>query len=923
MGDETQAGHAEYTRYDGAEIGLSYDVEGDIQVYGEVGQQTEIQLGTLADPNLMPLVSYSLNMPLDEDGTTIEATGQLDTLAYNTQLVEDHPIAGMSYYFNQEDDSYLSAPAQDNIKPTDAVSFRVDIKPQTSGGEVFSIAGGAHKLMVNSDNSLTYTIHNAQGKHEVTSAPLTQQQWHEVAGQYHKGKLTLQVNSQINQSDVDNSTLNYGITSKGLTVGEQYTGHISGLRFFNPNSQPLVTFDDGSTQKALTLANTQTDLKVKSNGQLNANGQSMQHLRVGINYHGQKTYVGVVDKTLFTQIASYQYERYKPEGYALVYERKKYVGVPFIPTAHAFSFSDVWEGATSAVKGAVSFLIPFESLQEFYKQANYLIKDDSRFDSFEMAMAGIEIFTIIPVAKPLKALTFAMKKIFRPLKGKPFMGALGGVVGKLGEDVINGKFDRVIDMLPMLIIVGEMALNSEARESLLILVDSISSADDIFIWADYLKESINDDDPLALDNNLAMAPPSLLSTALFGSVAYAKNRAKKDENDKLENAAKASRKLVKTLSKFKNLPNKQKLVEGVESAVKAMKGATTKEFKSFLKSEKALSAAMGIGSAAFVRLLKNSGNLRMSPATIVGLLAYIESRREPDICTSTNGCIPFDSEVRRKILSNLYFNAFTRAIFTDQYGEPSNSGALFQLMMVSINHLSYELGDSANKVVDIESTFKLNLYGQNKLGVERLVGKQERRIDIVLAGSNPSGELGVSNKWIEVKSLSGYKRNSSTGAWRESGFAKKLWARYEWADRKTSQKGKVYTPLGSVHKEFFLDRVAQNGYEDNKIFKSDIQWYLQSFTRATVKGYDKNQIKYAREQIRQLPTSKPHNDGRHYISLGFEHELTDNVNYFVGSTLSLFSIKSWILKEASDEALDLLFEDFPKEAIEKLMQVNY
>jgi hypothetical protein len=68
-----------------------------------------------------------------------------------------------------------------------------------------------------------------------------------------------------------------------------------------------------------------------------------------------------------------------------------------------------------------------------------------------------------------------------------FIKAIGGVMGKVTDDLLSGKFDTIIQMAPFLIIAGEMLSDPEARQGLMVMVNSIASTDDMFAWMDYLN----------------------------------------------------------------------------------------------------------------------------------------------------------------------------------------------------------------------------------------------------------------------------------------------------------------------------------------------------------------------------------------------------------------------------------------------------
>ncbi|WP_143873581.1 LamG-like jellyroll fold domain-containing protein [Catenovulum sediminis] len=900
VGDETQAGHAEYTRYDGANIALAYDTQADLTINGTIGQSHEITLGTLADPNLMPLAAYHLNEAADDADTITEATGTLATNAYHTQLSNDHPSAGYSTYFNQQQSSYLSAPLTDRIKPTDGVSFRVDIKPQTQTNnaqqtaDIFSMAGGAHKLTLNQDNTLSYTLYNDAGEQTVTSAPINQNQWHQVAGQYHNGQLTLQVNGTQYQQATDNSALNYGITNKGLTVGEGYTGHISSLKFFNPNSAPLVTFENNQTTQTVNLNQTSQNLTLKSTGLLNANNQQLNQLRIGVNHQGQQTYVSVISKSLFTQLSSYQFNALQPQGYPTVYQRQQYQGIPFIPMAHASFFDFSWDDAFDSLKSVAGFILPFEAIGTFYEQTNYLIDGDSRFDALELSLAGIEILTIIPIAKPLLALTKPLKLFIRPLKNSnpKFIKALGDVIGKLGDDIVKGKFDKAINLLPMMLIMGEMLSDEEARQGLMVMVNSITSADDIFAWADYLSlpaDGWEGDEPPPVVFNATYDSP-VMNSLPFISSAYALPK-KNKKGEKVDGS-----KIGKIFASFADdVKDNPELLSKLVKAIGGRKGKPIiSGFRSLLYNRTLLKSGIGIlnivGARHLRDLLRNKNTTqRVSGLTIIAVIAYLESR----INGACDDCKPIEDFNVQTRIRDRYGSALGEFLsggkgFFDRHSD----SALFELLMIAVKHLDYELG-IGGKILNVNDPVQITLLkydGTNRSSVESTGIKLERRPDIVLQSTDVHGK----QVWIEVKS---YK----------SPYDGRSWA--TWHARK--QTG------GTNMKQLLVDRIASTDNQldgesdllDGNFQAARFEWWMHDFDKSpTYHSFTAADWKKLRNQFGQLKAG----DSYSHASLGYK-KAKDNKTFtdYVKNKgcIRPFNIQNWILSPAAKDKLLSAFKD--------------
>ncbi|AWB66256.1 hypothetical protein C2869_07345 [Saccharobesus litoralis] len=907
VGDETQAGHAEYTRYDGANIALAYDTQANITINGTIGQSHEITLGTLADPNLMPLAVYHLNEAADDADTITEATGTLATSAYNTELSNDHPSAGYSTYFNQQQSSYLSAPLTDKIKPTNGVSFRVDIKPQTQlnaaqqTADIFNMAGGAHKLTLNQDNTLSYTIYNDAGEQTVTSAPINLNQWYQVAGQYHNGQLTLQINGTQYKQATNNSALNYGITSKGLTVGEGYTGYISSLKFFNPNSAPLVTFNNNQTTQTVNLNQTSQDLSIKSTGLLNANNQQLNQLRIGVNHQGQQTYVSVISKSLFTQLSSYQLNTLQPQGYPTVYQRQQYQGIPFIPMAHANIFDFSWDDAFDSLKSVAGFILPFEAIGTFYEQTNYLMDGDSRFDELELALAGIEILTIIPIAKPLLAITKPLKLFIRPLKSSnpKFIKALGDVIGKLGDDIVKGKFDKAINLLPMMLIMGEMLSDAEARQGLMVMVNSITSADDIFAWADYLSLPADgwegDEVPEVVLN------PSYPEDAFYGVPFINKAWAAKTRSR--INGVEIGKMFTDINKQFKSKLSDDPtlLTNTLKNIGKPMRRTKVVAMRKLVFNKNMLKSSLSImgfaGSKNLVNLIKNGTGMRMSPLSFIGVISYLETRMNSEVCKELPNCkyissIQLQNKIRTKYA--LALGNYLAGNITSLANQ--EVGAAFHLAMIAVKHFEYE-ATGKNAIVGIESTKNIPIYQytSTKNNSVDVVDEKTRYVDIVLAGK--SKEV-----WVEVKSLEG---PFVSDKWRQ-------WRPLRQPKHNANMKQFSLDRIGATFNEF----IGANNPLYNKAER--IEWWLQSFQNKTkrqgnkINGYRRNDISKLDNILAKFPTSK-----LLQASFGLKDK-SDNTKFAKnvkdGCFINTFSIKNWL---KSPSVKNVLLQGFAQELIDE------
>ncbi|MER2493900.1 hypothetical protein, partial [Catenovulum sediminis] len=410
VGDQAQAGQAQLQRFDGLNVGMDYAISRTIDIPGIQGQSHTLTLGSLLEPNLVPVASWGLH-ELDEEKTYALEHNNLHLALINyAEHTRVHPNGvGKSLYFNRNAHlksenkdtgekiylpSSLSVLNQSQLRPDNGLGIRLDMRPGLlkdessndtfiqKGGMLVDIAGGTQTLKLNDAFELEFTIHNNTGKHQVKSAPLSHDTWYKVAARYYQGQLTLQVNDTTYEQSTDGSNLNYSVTTKGVVIGENFTGHLSRVKIYDWRSQPLVAFADGSYSKTLTYTQNDTQsVTLVSSGQLHQQtGSQISLVRVGFNQNQYQGFIGVMSlahyEAVGTQMIASKIIKNAPE-YA--YFNKQYNSnpnipqIPFIAQAHANWVVDwVVDNAYDIVVGTIGFLIPYEETISMFKQVYYL-----------------------------------------------------------------------------------------------------------------------------------------------------------------------------------------------------------------------------------------------------------------------------------------------------------------------------------------------------------------------------------------------------------------------------------------------------------------------------------------------------------------------------------------------------------------------
>ncbi|MFH6951641.1 LamG-like jellyroll fold domain-containing protein, partial [Pseudoalteromonas sp. XMcav1-K] len=891
------------TREDDSVIKLPYSVTGNLELNGQENTSQFVTLGTLSEPNLQPISAYFMSELVEELVT--DANQLHNGKASFVKLVNDHPTqTGFSYQFKKHAEknpvgewlpSQIVVPADERFKPVNSVGFRLDLKASAFDSTVFDFEGGAQGLNLNQDGTLTYYLHNKSGKISVTSTnAVNLSEWVTIAGKYQGGELQLEVNGQLTTINVPDTPLVYSVTSRGLTIGKGLDGNLSSVKFYNYESQPLLSFTDGTQAKQIDFntGQSQTLLPIKSTGQLNKNGESAGVYRIGINVDGKQYFASVIGEQGYLQMMRMMAAFNPPDGYPPVaFNSTKYTPFPFVPVAHAwFDFS--WEGAWEGFKAVAGAIIPYEAIGVVAEQVVFLAKGDSRFDPLELALNAIEVLTIVPLAKPLIPIIRPVKAVFKSVKAlnPKFLKSLGGVIGKTMDHILKRDFDKALTILPFLIIAGEMAADAEAREGLMVLIKSVSSSDDIFAWMEYLS--------LPADGwEGAGNPPGIELTAYLPTerqyentspldtimgVAYANSKKpKKAKVDGVEIGRMFSginKQFKKTFEK-----NPKILSETIKTIGQKIKLTDVVAMRKLIFNEKMLKSSLALmavkGNKNLVNLIKGSANLRMSPLTMIGIIAYLESRMSSETCSDSCKLLrpKVADEVRKKYTLALgEYLAGSAAHLGNQ-----QVGAAFHLAMIAVKHFEYEL-TGENEIKEVEATRNVPIYkftDTSKTAVEVLTTRI-RYVDIALQGNDK--EI-----WVEPKSL---QRPFRQSPW-------KLWA-----------PDKTGKNEGGYSRQFSLDRIGATknnlagDLNESYHYTERFEWWLQSFkTKGGKKGYTKQDINGVKKTIPRYPRSNLLKASFGYTKAADAKPFKKNLEK--DCYINTFSIKSWVMSPSVKEVV--------------------
>ena len=881
VGDSTTDGVAEYERYDGVIIGLPYKAKANIALNGEVGSNHVLTLGSLTEPNRAPIAAYFLNELYGQIAP--DETGLHEGRAEDIVLSTEHPLGvGTSYAFSTG--SKLQVVANPALQPSDGLGFRIDVKANAAG-EILKLSAGSHKLVLTDDRRFVFSVSTSGGVVQISSSQVELNQWHSVAGRVLNGVLELEINGVAVAPVPTPAELAYGF-GIGIELGG-FEGNLSGFSLYDWRSAPLVRFSANGQENLNVVINAEESSRlvaVESSGQMNAlqRDSALRTLRVGLQLGTEQQYISLVGKDFFGALMGTYYSQHSTAPPVVAAGVQRYKPIPVwdtvFPVAHAGVLDWIAENAWDAFTATIGVLIPFNEARGLFEQIGYMMDGEwDRVNYVTLTLDAIGVLTFIPVAKPLKLILTPLRRFIGPLGNKPFIKAIGGIIAKYADKIRKGKFDDLYKLVPYFLIVGELAADEEGREALMAMVDSIGSADDFLVWVDYLSlpalgwdgdgeppavdtEGAPVDDPIAsLDAQFFSDQPQLLDAAM--PRAYAAQAS----------IARAGGKLLKKF--LKGALRTKAVRQDPTQLTKVMKALRESFLDGGSRSIRqlafnprlmisALRRELGESAAGVTALLTGKSNARLHHGVIIGLFAYLEDRMS-DCAISRElgmealckpipefGLVPLQhgrdasprkSELHKeinKLIGKVILQASKKASgeLTEEDAEegdqneltawvhPFGQGALWHLFMIAVHHAKYEATGEL-PIVAIERLVMIELYeSQSRTGELKPYttldnGKPQRWTDIELY----TGDDRLT-KWIEVKS----QANTTNSELHECKWRKWYLAGSDPQEAacKTKNGGKK---TAHYSKQFFMDLRAMAGFENNKRYAADIDWWLQKF----------------------------------------------------------------------------------------------
>lgn len=640
---------------------------------------------------------------------------------------------------------------------------------------------------------------------------------------------------------------------------------MQGLRFYDGQSQPLLAINNGGSSADIQAdASGNVSLIVNSLGNLNANGEALGLTYVHLVHNGERVHIPVISEDAFKQVAGAA-ANVGLAGPPLAFNSNPDYNItdpwaprslPFstvMPQAQAFGWLD-----------ALDFIIPVSSIITITEQIGRIGTEE--FDPVALIIAGLDVALVFsgPLRGPLKIAFDPLAKLISNPATQKLAKVLGPFFGNIIEKVAKSRsIDPILNLLPFLMIVGEIAADEEAREAIPIIFDAINSSEDLQVWFDYFNlpdDGWEGDIQPQLDLSLASLDSSALPLGMLVQQAYAAGKPKR------VSGAAAGKRIREVMKGFAN--GDIDAATAAKSITRSMaviikEGSSNTKIRRVLTDPKTLKAGMTLvlhgGTRYFKNLLsgRNEKGHKVSARTPVFLqlaaIAYLES----NINCEEVGCwkAGIDDELIKEIRV-LYGKALGSPLLLG-YDNARVAGYQFQLTMAALLHAMDQVGlNTYGKIVAIENTQRVFLqqYQTDDTVIERdatddrLKGDFNRKIDFVMdrGGDKPL--------FLEVKSYKGRQGSSRSSLTKIDQSTLK--SRFDLWNMKSDKSGDA-----SNHKQYTADRilVTDNARITNPDIRDatkaagEIKWLFQNYSQETVGGLDGDQIKLIRKWLSREP----------------------------------------------------------------------
>lgn len=875
LAEKDSGGSFSYNRFDGQNIDIGYRSGKTLSLRGEPGSQVPLTLGDAFYPNRMPLFSLTMDSgTVASAGFNTDGFPLSDAPAPFADDTEKTALVASNIALSGQSPNGLSRSVDFNgistIESGDSNQFKVaqpnwafSVKPD---GEGNIIALGNEQSISFDGSHFIYQVTTDTGIYQV-EAPGLRGKWQQLAARVRGGQLELFVDDFTNPvtTPITGTLPN---NHRKLVIGDGFSGQLSTLRFYDQSSEPLLeaVTADGSVMTqggSINLGGANiAEIQIRSLANFNRNDQKLDIAYVHVVAGSERVHIPLMSEDAYKQIAELKANSGQIGPALAAYSGSPYsndigwVELPFssvMPQAYAYSLFDV-----------VDLFIPLSSIRDIIDQAGKIGTED--FDPVLLLISSLDV--VLVFSGPLKPVLSAPLKAIKPLLKNPAFRRVVNILGPflaniMGKVVDSRSLSPVVTLMPMLLIIGEIAIDPESRDAIGIIINAISSSDDLQVWFDYFNLPSDGWDgdvipELELDLT-AQVEPALLPLAGLINPAYAvKNPPKRKKGPKVGKDLNNVAESLKRGEVSDDMVSKA-ITDSMESAVAASKTASP-DMRQVLTNPTTLKAGGALALSGISKGLKNILNYKSArtPAFLqLAAIAYLESRMSSD-CDGS-GCIS-DSELHKKI-RRLYGKSLG-AIVIHGHDSPVSGGYQFQLAMVALLNAWGEHGSPYGKLIDIERQEKVKLwrYKSNerhdkvKAYSDADGGDFLRSIDIVT--EKDGVKLPV---FIELKS---YKGQTGSAGKLDPLPLSSIKSRFSAWKFTTGKKGGQST---SAHRQYILDKILSTNNEliekqsdREEFYKSEkIYWLFQSFKLKTVGGLTNKQIEAVREKLALNAAKEP------------------------------------------------------------------
>ncbi len=632
VGDETADGSfsvpVDQTRFPEAPSSLSVDyvTASTVTIKGAPGEAKVAELGNLLQPNIEPVLHYSMNTVFGDNNvldyylllnakTSNNGVDPFDqgAVVSNTVGVSNDSKTGFGKSFTFDGNAKVAVQNVGILQPAQGAGFTLDIKPSAPDGSVVDYQSAAMRLF-QSSGQLVLEIDTVDGRFSVTSDQVSLNEWHSVGAHYKDNKLLLQIDDKIYGVPASGSLVTNASVNQGIIIGGDFKGSVDRFSVFDWTAPALTTFSDGSLSKQITIGpDGKMTLPIVSTGKL---GEFRASIKAAKSTYGHEGFLfesalaelvnppGVWDVpvTIFfpdeavpdiIHEGGYEAEISAKEALVKLVELNSYVEEVRKDFAIGFILGLDTGSTAGTVGDMVAGFFLLGDLRDAGKQLIYQLTDDEEYNQVVHILSNLGIITnlaevggiaaggvpgaILAVIDGTIAAAKTSAKLYKA--SSPMMKVLGPFLSKTYDKLWENKdLLPLQNLLPFLEIYVAYSLMSEDIKTL--FENAIQTEEDLVNFAEFALAQAEDEEAVAalpgyrgIPFEFAYAAPTSKYIQFFQELAEEVKTAASKNNMTLSQAGKNFSSAIAGLKrlgdlKMKNIANRK---EALVSLVVAQK----------------------------------------------------------------------------------------------------------------------------------------------------------------------------------------------------------------------------------------------------------------------------------------------------------------------------------------------------------------